>query len=87
MASSHQGFGQSRIWDAFNATPFKESLRLLIPGVSDISVDPVGRFLVVKLKHDAINGDPLARPVNGIRRYGTAPRASGGSVPAADALQ
>ena len=38
--------------------PFKESLRLLIPGVSDISVDPVGRFLVVKLKHDAINGDP-----------------------------
>lgn len=37
---------------------FRESLRLLIPGVTDIKVDLVGGYLVVKLKHDAIDGDP-----------------------------
>ena len=35
----------------------RESLRLLIPGVSDIRVEPVGGFLVVRLKHDAVGGD------------------------------
>ena len=37
---------------------FRESLRLLIPGDTDTKVDLVGGYLVVKLKHDTIDGDP-----------------------------
>jgi predicted ATPase len=36
----------------------REDVRLLMPGVSDVGVDAVGGYLVVKLKHDAIAGDP-----------------------------
>ena len=36
----------------------REDVRLLVPGVSDIRVDVVGGYLVVKLKHDAMSGDP-----------------------------
>ena len=35
----------------------RKLLGLLIPGVSDIRVDVVGGYLVVKLKRDAIDGD------------------------------
>ena len=34
----------------------KESLRRLIPGVSDLEIAPVGGYLVVRLKHDSIQG-------------------------------
>ena len=36
----------------------REDVELLLPGVSDIGVDAVGGYLVVKLKRDAIGGDP-----------------------------
>ena len=36
----------------------RESLGLLIPGVSDIRVELAGGYLVVQLKHDAIPGEP-----------------------------
>ena len=36
----------------------REDVGLLLPGVSDIGVDAVGGYLVVKLKHDAIDGGP-----------------------------
>ena len=36
----------------------REDVELLMPGVSDIGVDAVGGYLVVRLKHDAIDGDP-----------------------------
>ena len=36
----------------------REWLRLLIPGVSDLRVELVGGYLVVRLKHDAIPGGP-----------------------------
>ena len=36
----------------------REDLGFLMPGVSDIGVDAVGGYLVVKLKRDAIAGDP-----------------------------
>ena len=36
----------------------REDVRLLMPGVSDVGVDAVGGYLVVKLKRDAIAGDP-----------------------------
>ena len=36
----------------------REDVELLMPGVSDIGVNSVGGYLVVKLKHDAIDGDP-----------------------------
>lgn len=35
----------------------REDVRLLMPGVSDIGVDAVGGYLVVRLKRDAIGGD------------------------------
>ena len=34
----------------------KESLRRLIPGVSDVEIAPVGGYLVVRLEHDSIQG-------------------------------
>ncbi len=35
----------------------RQALGLLIPGISDVRVDVVGGYLVVKLKRDAIDGD------------------------------
>ncbi|MCY4654358.1 MAG: AAA family ATPase, partial [Dehalococcoidia bacterium] len=37
---------------------FRKELGLLMPRVSDIRVEPVGGYLVVKLKRDTIAGDP-----------------------------
>lgn len=36
----------------------RKDVELLMPGVSDVRVDAVGGYLVVKLKRDAIAGDP-----------------------------
>ena len=35
----------------------REDVRLIMPGVSDIGVDAVGGYMVVRLKRDAIGGD------------------------------
>ena len=36
----------------------REDVELLMPGVSDVGVDAVGGYLVVKLRRDSIDGDP-----------------------------
>ncbi len=36
----------------------RDDVELLMPGVSDVRVEPVGGYLVVKLKREAIAGDP-----------------------------
>ena len=55
LASSIRDLGRS---GSLLNERFSESLRLLLPGVTDMRVDSVGGYLVVKLKRDAIAGDP-----------------------------
>ena len=55
LASIIEGFDRM---ESGSMARLREDVGLLIPGVSDIRVEPVGGYLVVKLKRDAIGEDP-----------------------------
>ncbi len=55
LASIIKGFDRV---ESDSMAHLREDVGLLMPGVSDIGVDAVGGYLVVKLKRDAIAGDP-----------------------------